>query len=54
MDAVGQLVEGELLHPILWAFLVEIAEAERLEVARHEPARALGVGGCCTYHVACW
>lgn len=40
---VRQLVEGELLHPVLRALVVEVVEPERLEVARHEPARALRV-----------
>lgn len=43
MQLLGQLVERELLYLVLGALVVEVVETECLEVARHEPARALRV-----------
>ncbi len=43
VEVVGQFLEGELLHGVLGALLVEVVEAEGLEVAGHEPTGTLGV-----------
>lgn len=43
IQAVLELFEGELLHGVLGPLVVEVVEAEGLEVARHHPAGALGV-----------